>query len=100
MANNKNLIISLIKDDLINKKLLLGLNSLGLDPDHYGLFLSETIFALIEFKENAQSDLIYERVYLAMAERINEINLKNSKDELDVLAMDIYNELIQAKEFF
>jgi hypothetical protein len=43
----KKLVISLIKDDLVNRKLLIGLDDLGLRPTDYYLNLSDTIFSLI-----------------------------------------------------
>lgn len=98
LTNNKKLILSLIKDDLMNMKLVSGLSALGLDADHYIPFLGDTIFHLMEFEEKEQSDLIYKTVYLVMAERVNEVDFKYSKDKLDSLALDIYNELIQAKD--
>lgn len=42
--SNEELIIRLIKDNLINTKLISGLNCLGLIADDYTLFLGETIF--------------------------------------------------------
>ena len=93
----RELILSLIKDDLTSMKLVSGLNALGLDADHYSPFLGDTIFTLMGFEENEQSDLIYERVYIHMTERAKQIDFKYSKDELDSLALNIYNELIQAK---
>lgn len=97
MSNNKNLILRLIRDDLTNTKLVSGLNNLGLDADLYNLYLGETIFSLMGFQENEQSDIVYERIYLAMAEKVNEIDFSVYKEKIDKLAMDIYDELMEAK---
>lgn|GEM_PF-6801317 len=43
---NKKLILSLIKNDPINSKLVYGLSDLGFDAGCYFLHLSETIFSL------------------------------------------------------
>lgn len=51
MSNNlisqKELIISLIKDNLTNTHLVNGLDLLGMDSANYYLYLSETIFKLV-----------------------------------------------------
>lgn len=46
--SQKELIISLIKDDLTITHLVLGLDALGLDANRYYLHLNETIFCLLE----------------------------------------------------
>lgn len=49
---DKHIIISLIKDDLTNYRLVSGLEALGLDSDCYSLCLGETIFKLMGFPKN------------------------------------------------
>jgi hypothetical protein len=93
--DNKQLILSLIRDSLINLKLISGLNSLGLNANDYSLYLGNTIFLLMGFDKSEQSDLIFENVYLANAEKVNQIHF--SIEELDVLSKEIYNELLFAK---
>ena len=58
---NKQLILSLIKDDLVNAKLVYSLNALGLNASSYFLHLSETVFQLLKIKEDERSDELYER---------------------------------------
>ncbi len=94
--NKKKLILSLIKDNLINTKLVSGLNALGMDASLYSLHLSETIFELMGFEDNKWSDLVFEH-YLSMVEKVNEINFSQSHEELDVLASEIYKELMIRK---
>lgn len=96
--SNKNLVIALIKDDLAIMKLLGGLEALGFDTGQFSPYLGETIFTLLGFKENLKSDFVYERVYLAMAEKVNSMDI-HSRERLEVLAEDIYNELVQAKGY-
>lgn len=97
ILNKKALIISLIKDDLINTKLTSTLNELGLDADNYSLHLGETIFSLMGFAETLKNDLIYEKVYYAMTEEVKKIDFRESIQPIDILAERIYQELLDAK---
>jgi hypothetical protein len=97
MENNKELILRLIRDSLINIKLISGLNFLGLNANDYSLYLGDSIFFLMGFENDEKSDLIFESVYLANAEKVKSIDLSRSKNELDVLSLEIYNELVFAK---
>lgn len=92
------LIQSLIRDSLINLKLVLGLNSLGLDVDKYNLYIEDTIFSLMGFKESEYNDMVYEKIYLPMAEKVKDMDFSLSKENLDSLVLDIYNELLEAKK--
>lgn len=93
----KELILSLIRDNLINIKLTSGLNDLGLLADDYTLNLGDTVFKLMGFQPSEQSDLIFERVFITISERVGQIDIRSSKDELRLLSMEIYNELLFAK---
>lgn len=95
--NKRDLILSLIQDNLINLKLVTGLNSLGLIVDDYYLNLGDTIFKLMGIKSGEQSDLLFERVFLTISEKVSEIKFSESKDELTRLSMKIYDELVFAK---
>jgi hypothetical protein len=97
IENKKELIISLIRDNLINLKLVTGLNDLGLIADDYSLFLGDTIFKLMGFEASAKSDLIFEKVFIANSEKVEQIDF-SSLDELTLLSTQIYEELLFAKE--
>ena len=87
----KKLILSLIRDNLVNTKLVLGLTALGLsDSGHYHLHLSETITNLLGIKI---SDSQYEN-YLNLYSKAVEIDIVEHAEQLDALAEKIYNELI------
>lgn len=88
----KELILSLIKDDLVNHKLLLGLDALGLRATDYYLNISDTIFSLMGFPENSDSDRVYE-LYLDLAKKAKFLNISESENQLDQLAQEIYMEL-------
>jgi hypothetical protein len=94
----KALIIGLIKDGLINSKLVNGLNSLGLDANDYNISVGDTIFVLMGFKNDELNDLIFENVYLAISEKIKYIDFSVSREELERLSEEIYAELLFAKE--
>jgi hypothetical protein len=95
--NQQDLIIRLIRDSLINIKLTSGLNAFGLNADDYHLYLGDTIFSLMGFDATEQSDVIFENVYLANAQKVKHINFSYSTEELDVLSKEIYDELLFAK---
>jgi hypothetical protein len=92
MNCNKNLVISLIKDDLINSKLVNGLIEAGLKASHYQLFLGDTVFTLMGFKEDHYSDEIY-KLYINLGKKTKYICISSSPATLDELAVEIYTVL-------
>lgn len=90
--DRKKLIVSLIKDDLINSKLINGLSDLGLDSGSYHLHLGDTVFNLMGFKEGEESDKIYER-YLELTKKAMLIDISEPGRALDDLALQIYYEI-------
>ncbi len=94
----KDLVIGLIKDGLINLKLINGLNSLGLNANDYSISVGDKIFALMGFKDDDLNDLIFENVYLAISEKVKHIDFSVSTEELEKLSEEIYGELLFAKE--
>jgi hypothetical protein len=88
----KKLVISLIKDDLVNRKLLIGLDDLGLRPTDYYLNLSDTIFSLMGFSDDQSSERIFKH-YLNLTEKAKFLNISESQTQLDILAQEIYLEL-------
>jgi hypothetical protein len=75
--NKKRLILSLIKDDLINAKLVNGLNVIGLNADNYFLHLSDTIFKIMGFDDNEETETIFVR-YMELAKRVMFIDISQS----------------------
>lgn len=88
----KEIILSLIKDDLVNHKLLIGLEALGLRPADYYLQLSDTIFSLMGFPESKDSDRVFE-LYLDLTKKARFLNISQSQNQLEQLAQEIYLEL-------
>jgi len=86
------LILSLIKDDLINTRLVNGLECLGLDAGHYLLHLGSTVLRLMGFGEGHLTDAVYER-YHALIRRVACADLREGHGALEPMAREIYGEL-------
>lgn len=95
-TTKKKLILSLIKDDLINSKLIRGLNRTGLQADNYCLFLSGTIFDLLGYPNTHQSDEIFSE-YIKLTEQSDHIDIGETPNALDGLANEIYSFLIKKR---
>lgn len=92
----KPVIVSLIKDDIINSCLVNRLNKAGLDAGDYYLNLSDTIFQLLNFKDDFKSEAIYQK-YLKMIKRATPSHIQDEREKLDNLANEIYHFLISKK---
>ena len=95
-AAKKKLILSLIKDNLINAKLVNGLNALGLNTGSYFLHLGSTIFELMGYEDNKHSDAVYEH-YLKLSEKAGYIDISKGDHAMDPLAMEIYVMLVKRR---
>ena len=91
------LILSLIKDDLINNKLINGLNTLGLSAGDYHLHLSETILNLIGL--DTENDAIHDLYFnlTQQSETLDLTDITNREKQLTRLATKIYSELLKTK---
>jgi hypothetical protein len=94
--SDKKLILSLIKDHLINSKLVNSLNEMGLNADNYFLHLSDTIFNLMGYEDNDETEETFER-YMELSKRAMFIDISQSNKPLDDLALQIYIELSTRK---
>jgi hypothetical protein len=86
----KPVIVSLIKDDIINSCLVNRLNKAGLDAGDYYLHLSETIFTLLKFEDNFRTEKIYKK-YLKLTQRITPKHIHDEREEIDRLANEIFD---------
>lgn len=89
---NRELIISLIKDDLRNTKLVNGLNRIGLKAEDYYLHLSDTIFNLMGFKDNPQTDALIE-FYYEYSNKVEECDFSLNSTQLDEMAEEVFERL-------
>lgn len=88
----KNLIISLIKDDLTNIRLVYGLDKLGLDSGDYYLHLSETIFKLIGILTDDED---FFESYMDECRTVYNIDIFKHPELLNSLALSLYNKLVE-----
>ena len=94
---NKSIILKLIRDGLINLKLINGLIASGLDAHDYRISIGDAIFVLMGFKNNKIHDFIFDNVYLAISEKVKDIDFSVSMKKLNELSEMIYEELLFAK---
>lgn len=90
--NRKKLALTLITNDLINHKLVMGLEHLGIDPCDYHLYLNTSIFKLIGIPKQNQNDELYRR-YTELCHKILPLDLKGERLDLETLALEIFEEL-------
>ncbi|OFY86671.1 MAG: hypothetical protein A3F72_15655 [Bacteroidetes bacterium RIFCSPLOWO2_12_FULL_35_15] len=88
----KELVISLIKDDLTNIRLVHGLDLLGLDSGNYYLHLSETIFKLIGITID---DADFFEEYMDESRTVNNIDIFKHPELLNSLALSLYGKLME-----
>lgn len=89
--NRKDLILSLIKDDLINTKLVDSLNALGLQADEYRLHASITVMKLMRIKATPQRWEQIFNEYLERTRKVLRIDTGGSPRLVDSLALEIYH---------
>ena len=87
------LIISLIKDDIINSQLVNGLIAIGLDASPYHLHAGDTAFRLMGFKEDNYGESVFE-FYRQFIKRSKPINLSISPELVDEMVLEIYKLLL------
>lgn len=88
----KELIVSLIKDDLTNIRLVYGLDALGLDSGDYYLHLSETIFKLVGITTDDEE---FFEEYMDECRTVHTIDIFKHPELLNSLALSLYNKLIE-----
>jgi hypothetical protein len=89
-ARLNQLVLSLIKDDLVNLRLIYGLQAMGIHADGYMLHLSNTVFALMGFDDtDRRTDAIHDH-YIRLSQKIAHIDIHEAPELLDELAREIY----------
>lgn len=97
--NKEKLILSLIKDDLINTNLIYNLEKIGLYSDCYYLNLSSTIFELLGFEKNEKTDEVLNE-YVEMTEEAAMIDITESNKMLEDAVLEIYKMLCKSSGYF
>lgn len=86
----KQLILALIKEDLVNTHLVCGLDALGLDSGKYFLRLNEIIFSLLKISDEDFMD-----TYIKKSRAVRHIDICENSKQLDVLVLRLYNMLFK-----
>lgn len=92
----KELIISLIQDDLVNSKLIGGLNNLGIEASAYYLNLTHTIFKLIGFKKRQLTEEVYD-AYFSWIGGVHTLDIALKATLFKELAEEIYEKLYELR---
>lgn len=87
--SQKEITSSLIKDYLINFKLIGGLNAIGINVYTYENNLGETILKVMGFEKKPQNEKINETLF-ELSEKVIAIDIKNQPKELEALVIEIY----------
>lgn len=86
----KELVLTLIKDDLVNSKLVSGLSKLGLNANNYHLHSSEKVFELMGFaKDNDRNARVYSG-YVELIKKVDDIDISDNIAGLNSLVDEIY----------
>ncbi len=86
------LLLSLIKDDLIHHKLVHGLIDMGLDASPFFINLGHTVFELMGFEDSLANDEVFEH-YQELCRAVRCIDMQQPYPALDLLSVDIYGKL-------
>lgn len=89
-ARLNQLVLSLIKDDLINLRLVYGLQAMGIQADGYMLHLSNSVFELMGYESaDRRTDSIHDH-YIRLSQKIAHIDIFEAPELLDELAREIF----------
>jgi hypothetical protein len=90
----KQLVLRLIANDLINHKLVMGLEQLGIDASEYHLYLNTSIFKLMGFAKQDRTDALYKQ-YHEHCHKVLIIDLSGNRADLEALGVEIYERLLE-----
>lgn len=97
--DEKKIVVSLIKDDLINTKLVNALNALGLNADDYLINVSSTIFKILDIGDDRAGEDVFEW-YMNSLKKVDPIDIRENHTTLESLAIEIYLELLLERELY
>jgi len=95
--SQKELLVRLIKDDLINHRLVMGLNELGLVSEGYYIDAGSTVFKLMNIKEKIGHEIHFAH-YMELKDQVINVDFEKERFRLNVMAESIYRELRLIKE--
>ena len=89
---NETIIINLIKQDLVNWKMIHSLQKVQVRADDYQLDIGSVIFEMMNLNDREDVDEIFEK-YVEMSKPILKLSVSLSNPKIDVLASKIYDYL-------
>lgn len=92
IENKDEFLISMILDDLIHTKPVMGLMQLNLTAECYHLNISDKVISLMGFTDVTENERVF-NYYIGMLARSKDISLGNGNKEMENLAKEIYREL-------
>lgn len=92
----KELILSLIKADMRNNKLITGLDNAGALVEDFYTDLGTVILKLVGFGDAERDDDLYD-FYVQTMEELIDLEVSEFVEKLNYLAVDFYNELLSEK---
>jgi hypothetical protein len=96
--DKKAMTIYLIKQDLLNTRIIMGFLAMGIEANDYTTDLSEFIFMLVGVDpEHRQIEEIFKH-YMTMIRKVIHLNILIQKNEFDEMANDIYNFLVKVRK--
>jgi hypothetical protein len=91
---NKTIIINLIKQDLINWKMINSLQKMQIRADDYQLDIGSIIFEILDLNNREDVDEIFEK-YVEISRPMLKLIVGQSYKKIDALAAKIYDYLAQ-----
>jgi hypothetical protein len=91
-AYNKNIIINLIKQDLINWRMIYLLQKMQIRADDYQLDIGPIIFEMMDLENRNDANEIFDK-YVEMSKSILNTKASQSNRRIDLLASKIYDYL-------
>lgn len=88
----KKQILTLIESDILNFKLVLTLNNIGVDASNYSTDISKVVFKLMGITKEQRTEELY-RKYFDLIRQVEYLDLRN-KVEKSRLSLKIYNHLL------
>lgn len=93
---NKTIIIDLIKQDLVNWKMINSLQKMQVRADDYQLDIGSIIFEIMDLDGRENVDEIFEK-YVEMSKPMLKLTIGQSNRKIDLLASKIYDYLEQLR---
>lgn len=90
--SNKTIVTDLIKQDLINYKMIDSLRDIQINAEDYTLDIGRIVFEIMDVEEREDVDDIFEK-YVELSKPVLEMNASQSNKEIDLLASEMYDYL-------